>query len=361
MEKRDGILLESGTNEVEVLEFELDGQGFGVNVLKVQAIEQFAIDRVTEVQLAHEAVIGGYLYRDGVVTLVDLGRALGVTDADASVLDPADAQAVEEAVAAAGPVADAIPASAQDDGATGALAAAEAVDTRIVLILEFNERTTGFLVSGVNRIHRISWDAISALSPFLAQVESKFTGSLNIDGREVLVVDMERILGEILPSAGAEFLIEGAEAGVDGPRDRASVPVVLAEDSVTIRSLLATELERGGYTDVETHDNGESCYLALRERVERARAEGRSPDEAVGVLVSDIEMPRMDGMTLCRKAKQELGLTDVPVVLFSSLINEQIARKCESVGADAYISKPRFNELLAVVDQHVFATGEARA
>jgi len=359
MQKKDGILLESGTNEVEILEFELDGQGFGVNVLKVQAIEQFDPERVTEIQLSHPAVIGGYRYREGIVTLVDLGHALAVGDPSRDALAPAAAAAVAAALAAVGPVNDAANPPAPDaprDGAgagTGAAADGAAIETRIILVLEFNELTTGFLVGGVNRIHRIGWDSISPLSPFLAEVDSKFTGSLNIDGREVLVVDMERILGEILPSAGQEFRGQERRQATATAVDRAEVPVLLAEDSVTIRALLTRELQGGGYAHVEAFDNGEACYEALRSRLERARAEGRPDHEVVGVLVSDIEMPRMDGMTLCRRAKRELGLAAVPVILFSSLINEQIARKCESVGADAYISKPRFNELLEVVDAHV--------
>ncbi len=356
MQRKDGILLESGTNEVEVLEFELDGQGFGVNVLKVQAIEQFDTARVTEIQLAHDAVIGGYLYRDGVITLVDLGRALAVGDLDQDALAPAEAAAVQEALAATGPVTDDIRPDAGAGPAPSTDRAAETVETRIVLVLEFNELTTGFLVSGVNRIHRISWDAISPLSPFLAQVESKFTGSLNIEGREVLVVDMERILADILPSTGAAYIIREGEGDRPAPteEERGQVPVVLAEDSVTIRAVLTRELQRGGYAQVEAFDNGETCYAALQARVEQARADGKDPAAAVGVVVSDIEMPRMDGMTLCKRTKQDLGLAGVPVILFSSLINEQIAMKCESVGADAYVSKPRFNELLELVDRHVF-------
>ncbi len=355
MDRKEGILLESGTNEVEVLEFELDGQGFGVNVLKVQAIEQFDAARVTEIQLAHEAVIGGYHYRDGVITLVDLGHALSVGDPGRNALDAREVAAVQEAIAATGPLAgEAVPqAGTPEDLATGDATRSD-IETRIVLVLEFNEQTTGFLVGGVNRIHRISWDAISPLSPFLAQVESKFTGSLNIEGREILVVDMERILADILPATGASYLLRERADQAPTEADRAGVPVVLAEDSVTIRAVLSRELQRGGYEKLEAFDNGESCYEALRERVEQAHAEGRDPAATVGVLVSDIEMPRMDGMTLCRRVKQDLGLSQVPVILFSSLINDQVARKCESVGADAYISKPRFNELLEMVDQHVF-------
>lgn len=343
MKAQERILLESGTNEVEVLEFELAGQGFGVNVLKVQAIEQFRTERVTGVQLAHPAVVGTYQYRDRVITLINLGKELRVHAADEDVLRD---EAVAAVLAATPPVV--------DDGASRTTDADDAVHAanRIVLVLEFNEQTTGFLVDGVNRIHRVHWDSISPLSPFLAAVQSKFTGSLNIDGREILVVDMERILSDILPRACREHRTEAAASG-DLEARRGAVPLFLAEDSVTIRSLLVSELGRAGYTDLHTHDNGQSCLDAIQAACARARAEGRDPGTVVGAVVSDIEMPQLDGMTLCKRVKNEPGLGAVPVILFSSLINEQIALKCEAVGADAYLSKPRFSELVAVIDTHV--------
>jgi len=347
MTDRDGILLESGTNEVEMLEFTLDGQGFGVNVLKVQAIEQFDPEKVTEIQLAHPAVIGTYNYRSGVITLVDLGKELAIHHRQAAILPPSEAQAVATVLAA-------LPAGSadrrpRDDEAPAQ--SADAIETRIVLVLEFNELTTGFLVDGVNRIHRVSWDAISSLSPFLASVATKFTGSLNIGGREILIVDMERIVAEILPRAARAFAVTEPDAA-DLRERRAAVPVFIAEDSVTIREVVASELRRGGYGQLRLFDNGETCYAAIREIAARAGREGRSVRELRGAVSSDIEMPQLDGMTLCRRTKTEPETRELPVILFSSLINEQIARKCESVRADAYISKPRFSELISMIDRH---------
>ena len=133
---------------------------------------------------------------------------------------------------------------------------------------------------------------------------------------------------------------------------RAAVPVLLAEDSGTIRDVVTSELQRGGYTQLRSFDNGATCFEHLQALVAQARAEDRPVSDYVGVLITDIEMPSMDGMTLCRRAKTDLGAKDLPVILFSSLINEQIARKCDSVGADGYISKPRFSELVSLIDRH---------
>ena len=345
MNKSGGILLESGTNEVEILEFQLDGQGFGVNVLKVQAIEQFDRSKVTEIQLAHPAVIGTYQYRDGVVTLVNLGQELEVHAGDVDVLSRPDSEAVDTVLAA-------MPEPEPDAATDETNVVADPTETRIVLVLEFNEVTTGFLVDGVNRIHRVSWNAISPLSPFLAATQSKFTGSLAIEEREVLVMDMERILADILPSASGAYHVDEHHDTADDER-RAQIPVYLAEDSVTIRDLITKELQHGGYEQVHAFDNGQACHDAIQNTVNEARAADRPVAEVLGILVSDIEMPLMDGMTLCKKVKNDLGLTDTPVVLFSSLINEQIRHKCDSVGADACISKPRFNEMVEMVDKFV--------
>jgi two-component system chemotaxis response regulator CheV len=363
MKDQNGILLESGTNEVEILEFQLDGQGFGLNVLKVQAIEQFDQEKVTEIQLAHRSVIGTYSYRDGVITLVDLAEELemqAADDADGDTLEDIDATAVETVLEAMPGDPDAPEAELlQADAAAPADPELEALDTRIVLVLEFNERTTGFLVDGVNRIHRVSWSAISSISPYLAATQSKFTGSLAIEQREVLLVDMERILADIIPVTGEAYHLDDDQREAGAGTDRAEVPVFLAEDSPTIRGVLEGLLKRGGYEQVHAFDNGLSCYDALQRTVEQVNAEGTPLSASVGVVISDIEMPQMDGMTLCRRVKTDLGLKQLPVILFSSLINEQIAAKCESVGADGYISKPRFAELMELVDRNCLVRSAA--
>lgn len=350
MKDHDGILLESGTNEVEVLEFVLAGQGFGVNVLKVQAIEQFDPEKVTEIQLAHDSVIGTYNYRSGVITLVDLGRELAMGTGD--LLPAHDAAAIDAVVDAMPRDDDADLPEVDDFQAESPQAQDEDIETRIVLVLEFNEQTTGFVVSGVNRIHRVSWNAINPLSPYLASTQTKFTGSLNIEKREVLMVDMERILADILPATGDAYCVERAQAGTREATSRADVPILLAEDSPTIRSIVNALLNRGGYETVHAFDNGQACLEALQGFIRQAEQEGRPLTDLVGAIVSDIEMPLLDGMTLCRRVKTDLGLKDMPVILFSSLINDQIALKCQSVGADGYISKPKFADLMDLVDKH---------
>ena len=313
---KDGILLESGTNEVEILEFLLGAQSFGVNVLKIQAIEQYDRRRVTVMPLAHPSLAGMFLFRDRTIPLVDLGRELNVRSEIADLSEQADSATVEK---------------------------------RIVLVMQFNGMTTGFLVDGVNRIHRISWDQISPLSPMIASSSSEFTGSTNIEKREVLIVDIEKIVAQIFPSARMEYL---GQEEMQHPRQasRPDVKVILAEDSAAIRAMITGVLQKGGYTQLQSFANGKDAYDALVQLKGQAEAEGAPIAQYVTVVISDIEMPQMDGLTLCRTIKQSLGLTHLPVVMFSSLINEQTAEKCRAVGAEAWISKPQIGQLVQTID-----------
>lgn len=317
-----GILLEPGTNEVEVLEFVLGGQSFGVNVLKIQAIEQYDPKRVTRIHLAHSSVIGTLRFRDHCLTMIDLGKEMDTSGC-----------ATEAGVE------DGTPENGEDSA------------PKLVMVMEFNQLKTAFLVDGVHRIHRVSWESINPLSPFLDSSESKFTGSLQIEGREILLVDMEKIVTDILPRGQFRHAVAQVAAG-DLARARAERMILLAEDSAILRKHVAGELRKGGYSSLRTFANGRECHDELVRITAAAEAAGRPVGEYVAALISDIEMPAMDGLALCRWVKQTKQTEGLPVIMFSSLINEQIAGKCEAVGADAYISKPQFAQLVDLLDQH---------
>ncbi|MFP4053130.1 MAG: chemotaxis protein [Phycisphaerae bacterium] len=315
---KEGILLETGTNEVEILEFDLGGQGFGVNVLKIQAIEQYDPERVTHLQTARPSLVGVFMFRGNTVPLVDLGAELGVATRKSDEPDEDQADSTFE--------------------------------NRIVLVLEFNGVTSSVVVDGVNRIHRISWDQLSPLSTVFADQQGAFTGSVNIDDSEILIVDMEKIVAEILPHTG-QVLPESEPTEHPRSSDRGDVKIVLAEDSGTIRRMLLDVLKKDGYTNVRDFDNGKSAHEQILQIIQQSQQDGRDLSEYLNMVITDIEMPQMDGLTLCKEIKTKVGLHAVPVMMFSSMINEQMARRCESVGADAYISKPQFGKLVEMVDR----------
>jgi len=300
-----GILLESGTNEVEILEFLLRDQSFGVNVAKIQAIEQFSWKSVTVVPMIPASMVGAFLFRNRTIPLIDLAAEFGL-----------DVKISREA-----------------DGGR------EDLGSRIVLVMEFNNMTTAFLADGVNRIHRLYWKDIQPLSSVLDSEEVTFTGSVHIEDREILIADMEKIVSNLIPDSFWRLSSPSQEER-DTQADRSSVRVVLAEDSVVVRNLLSNLLSTEGYSNLTVWDNGRVAFDYLQ-------AQPDPPD----VLITDIEMPAMDGLTLCREVKQDPKLNRLPVVIFSSLINEQMAAKCRSVGANAYISKPQFGKLARILDE----------
>lgn len=337
----EGILLESGTNEVEILEFSLNGQNFGVNVLKIQAIEQHDPERVTHIQLSHPSIVGTLLFRETCITLVDLCLEM---ENDPPATDPVD-EAIDAVI------------ESQPEESAGTV---DDDVKNLVLVMEFNDMKTAFLVDGVNRIHRVSWESINPLSAFLNTSDSKFTGSLKIEDREILIVDMEKIVTEILPSKGQEFAVSADESHPNFAA-RPTKKIFLAEDSALIREKVTKELANGNYTNVKTFANGKECYDEMAKIVAQASAEGVPVTDYVDTLISDIEMPAMDGLALCKSIKDNPATRDVPVIMFSSLINEQIARKCEDVKANSYITKPQFAELVVLLDKYTMETAGAPA
>jgi two-component system, chemotaxis family, chemotaxis protein CheV len=308
---KEGILLESGTNEVEIIEFLLGGQSFGLNVTKVQAIEQYDAEKVTKLPMSHPSLAGMLLFRDTTVPLLDLGETLDIESAAGSKGD---------------------------------------LEERIVLIMEFNSITSAVIADGVDRIHRISWEDIHPLSKILPDTSSVFTGSVSIEGREVLIVDMEKIVSALLPAAALRIASKRTAAHPLSA-ERVNKKIFFAEDSNTIRQNIIEILGDEGYCDVTAFDNGRACYDAICDLKLQAESTGAELSDQIDIIITDIEMPQMDGLTLCRRCKNQLN-TRIPVVLFSSLINEQMARKCESVGADDYVSKPEIEKLIAILDRH---------
>ncbi|MFH1842196.1 MAG: chemotaxis protein CheV [bacterium] len=310
---QEGILLESGTNEVEILEFLLRGQSFGVNVAKIQAIVQYDESQVTKIPQSHHALIGMLDFRSVIIPLIDLTEEFEIQGCENNRIDE------------------------------------NMQERRVVLVLEFNNEVSAVLADGVNRIHRISWEGIKPLSPVLSRHSSAFTGSTTIDNREILLFDLEKVLADILPhNKLTPNMADVTEDSLD--ISRASKRVLLAEDSNFIRESLTQYLQAHGYTGVMAYRDGKAALNAIKKIKQEAEAEGESIAQRLDIVVTDIEMPKMDGLTLCKNIKEILGGKHLPVVMFSSLINEQMAAKCPSVGADIWISKPQFAQLVKIID-----------
>lgn len=298
---QDEILLESGTNEVEFLVVEVGEQLFGINVAKIKSIQQFNADEITPIPDAPEAIIGMFRERKETITLIDLSVVLRK-------------EVTEE------------------------------VTREIVIVSEFNNEIRAFKVQGVKRIYRISWEEFTPINDGMP-VTSHVTGSVFIDGNEIMILDLEQIVVQIFP----EMEVVGIDEDVIKKKekiDRSQLKLLFAEDSNLIRTTLSAELKKAGFSDLRDFENGQLLF----DYYEKNRDEFAEAQKPLLVL-TDVEMPKMDGLTLTRRLREKYGEDALPVVIFSSLINSQMIEKCKTVGADRYVAKPSYNQLIEVIDE----------
>ena len=319
-EDKQEILLESGTNEMEIIEFYVGTQPLGINVQKLKEIISYDETTLTVIPESPPAMLGVLMMRGSTIPLIDLK-------------DHLKQRCVEDA-----------------PDATSA----------VVLVCEFNHRINGFRVDGVNQIHRVSWSDLQPLAPFIDQYRPRFTGSINIDGREILILDLEYIVGEFDPDSVLRTPEVDETEGICKAlfARRAEKKVLMAEDSSVIRSGMEKVLKDAGFTGLEVFVDGEGAYKRILELKAQAEEAEQDLRQHFHMLISDIEMPRMDGLTLCRKVKEGLGYADIPVLLFSSLINPPMEVKCDSVGADGYAAKPEIAKLIGMMDHFMGISDE---
>jgi Chemotaxis signal transduction protein len=299
------ILLETGTNELEIIELFLleEGAGgqpapsyFGVNVAKVLEIIESPPALEPSPSAAHPSYLGVIPLRDMVLPVVDLSVWLGVTR--------------------------------------------QPTKHEPVLVTEFNGVRTGFLVSGVTMIHRVSWSEVEPPSRYLSDMQGNcITGTVRLGDHFSLLLDLERALVEL-----NALDMDVAEPVEEAPDPDAPMRVLLADDSTSVRFLLKRNFENAGFV-VEAKNNGEDAWLYLQEIKAQAAEKGLPATRLLDAVISDVEMPRMDGYTLTKNVKSDPVLGQLPVVLFSSLISPNLLHKGQSVGADAQITKPEFGGL----------------
>jgi len=293
------ILLETGTNELEILEFVIAGNSYGINVAKITELMQ--IQEVQEMPLAHPCVEGIFQPRNEVYTIVDLAKYLGLTESEFPEKD-------------------------------------------IFIITNFNQMNIAFHVHAVETIFRISWNDIEKPDSIIfGGQEGVVTGIAKVDDRIISILDFEKITFDISPETGIDLSTVAAYTGMD----REQIPIVVAEDSALLRKMLTEALHTSGYQNLMVLNNGEEAW----EHICRIRDSGTTDIlSKVSCLITDIEMPRMDGHRLTKLVKTDPKLMDIPVLIFSSLIDENMQKKGVEVGADAQLSKPEIANLVGIVD-----------
>lgn len=316
------ILTESGTNELEIIEFHLvkqmpDGSKktcyYGINVAKVREVIQ--VPETTDYPNAQPHMVGVFSSRDILTPLVDLAGWLGVpTDKDLS--------------------------------------------RKFVIVTDFNNMTNGFLIDSISRIHRISWNDVESPSQFLEAGEQDcVVAVVRKDGNLIMILDFEKIIADINPELSMEKYDVKLDKSVDLNQrmvtKRNAKTVMVVDDSAFIRSMIQDTLTSAGYNIIACKDGGEA-HDKLMNLIEVAKEENLPVSELIDGVVTDVEMPRMDGMHLVKRLRDSEAYASMPIVMFSSLMSEDNRAKALALGANDTITKPEIGRMVAMMDKYIF-------
>lgn len=293
------ILLESGTNELEIMEFTIGGELFGINVAKVREI-MIAQD-VKQMPNSHEVVEGVFKPRNEIITVIDLGKYLNIPKLNENGND-------------------------------------------IFIVTHFNKLNFAFHVETVVGIARVSWESIKKPDRVIyGGDEGVATGIAEYQDRLITILDFEKIIAEISPESSIQF----SDLEKLGSRKPSDNTILIVEDSVLLSKMIVECLHKAGYKNTVKVDNGQEAWDFLEE----VKVCGDPVKEHVACIVSDIEMPLMDGHRLTKLVKEDSVLKDIPLILFSSLISEEMRIKGMSIGADEQITKPEIANLVSIIDR----------
>ncbi|MEQ8789296.1 MAG: chemotaxis protein CheW [Pirellulaceae bacterium] len=290
------ILLESGTNELEILVFRLADYTFGINVAKVREVLP-AVD-ITSLPKAHPSVLGVFKLRETVVPTVSLRKHLKV-NSDTKIKD------------------------------------------QTFILTDFNHHQTAFAVDGVERIHRLSWEHILSVPSLPDLQDTPVTAVARIGERLVIMLDFEMISDQVTE----QLYRTGA---VENPHQlpREELRIVLADDSPTVRQAIEATLRSSGYTNLSIFENGLCAWRWLEERI----GETGDVKQVADLIISDVEMPQIDGLHLTKRVKEHPQLRSLPVMLYSSIVTPDNRKKGEAVGADAQVAKPELARVVELAD-----------
>jgi two-component system, chemotaxis family, chemotaxis protein CheV len=298
----------AGTNRLEVLLFSL-GQDIGTNRDEVFGINVFKVREVMHVpEITHapdmpESVEGMVSLRGAMVPVINLQKFCGVE--------------TEE-------------------------------KPKILMVTEYNKNVQGFLVHSVDNIERLDWDEVKAPPPMLAsRLGGLVTAVAELENKNlVMIMDVEKVLADTAGLYDDDTLFDGITK-----HDKSEgVTVLFADDSIVARDQIKKTLEQMGLNYIITK-NGAEAWKKLKDIAEKADVSGRDITDYVNIILTDVEMPEMDGYVLTRKVKADQRLKDLPVIMHSSLTADANQALGKGVGADAYVPKFKPLELSAKLDE----------
>lgn len=293
------ILLESGTNELEIMEFTVGGELFGINIAKIREIMK--AQETKRMPNSHNFVEGIFKQRGEVITVIDLAKCLNIERSENKSHD-------------------------------------------IFILTHFNKLNFAFRVESVVGIDRVSWEDIKKPDKVIYSGEdSVATAIAEYKDRLITILDFEKIIADISP----ETSITLDRLDELGDRVESQKKILVAEDSMMLSNLIIGFLHKSGYKNTVKFNNGKEAWDYLTE----AKNSGLPISNYASCIVSDIEMPLMDGHRLTKLIKSDEKLKDIPVILFSSLISDELRIKGKEVGADEQITKPEIVELVSIIDR----------
>ncbi|MDE6357390.1 MAG: chemotaxis protein [Eubacteriales bacterium] len=283
------------------MEFTINGCSFGINVAKILEIMQYT--EVTTMPNSSPYVEGVFKPREDVITIINLASYMGLTPSE----DPS---------------------------------------RDIFIITVFNNVYTAFHVHSVEEIHKISWEDIEKPDTTIYSGEEGLaTGIARIGDKLITILDFEKILADISPDKS----IQVSDIEKLGERTKSGKPILLAEDSPLLEKLLVECLHKSQYTNTTICSNGKVAWDLLLEY----KKEPGPIEDKVACIVTDLEMPKMDGHRLLKFIREDEDLKHIPVIIFSSLINDEMRLKGERLGATAQITKPEIANLVSLIDKYI--------
>lgn len=280
----------AGTNKMEILLFSLGSQEtFGINVFKVKEVCQAS--KITRTPNMPHGVDGIVSLRGHVMPVLNLANFMGMRPAKRH---------------------------------------------ETMLVAEYNRHTLGFLVADVDRIIRVDWDKVRATDGMLSDKGALITAITDLeDGTLVSILDVEQIL--------ANAFGEGVVGNVERVHSDHDLCIFFADDSLVARRKIGEVLDKMGVKHIQAN-NGREAWERLKTMADTAQAAGANLHDQIQVILTDAEMPEMDGYVLTQNVKSDHRFDDIPVVMHSSLSSDANRAMGKRVGVDYYV--PKFDSMI---------------
>jgi len=284
---------------LEIVEFTLGDTIYGINVAKVREVVN--VSPITPMPKTHPFIEGVFTLRGKVLPLVNLASCLQITDND----------------------------------------------PKRIIIAELNKYQVGFLVDEVLKIQRVSWDQVSP-APEITQ-SNLIIGIIKIKDYVVILLDFENIFYSINPAFNQQLTNFKPLTEVEELKKRQEKTIMIVEDSPFLLDLTVKHLNNAGYNNIVVKHDGKEALIYLEE----VKKDHENVLDAVQILITDLEMPCIDGKSLLKYIRDDEKLKVLPVIIFSSLLNPDEAKRDKNLGSTAQISKPKVDELIKAVNLYI--------